>query len=592
MEQISNAYKKSIKDYNREIKGYVEIVYDSQPSDNYTISQIPNTIEYSKPTEIIDSNRKTKKYASLEPDRTLLDGSFILPNYNVIGDNAGYISNNVFSSIENKNIIITSDDPVTSSGITIYFEDNIPRNFIIKINETITFNVQNNDKSVYTKIFDTPIAISKLSLEISLIEHPNWRLRIPEIDLGISQIYEGGDLVSFSTDESIDLMMEQTPTNTCSVKLSNYDSQFDPLNPKGLTKYLTDNTLIKPFIGVVTENGPEYVGLGYFYIKDWSSDVNGNATINGQSILGKLASEVIKTDGEFYDNKTWYSYALSEYLTKMYGYKFVLNIGQINNMAVSKYNLLNYLQTLASCMTTSTLPRVFYASRKNEIKINSLSDIVQDSITKTELLEDAKYESKSILNTVSFKALGPWNTTSTTKEDVINQKYVLNKTEEYVYFTFSKPTSPYNNNGVFTYTASNGGRADIVDINNNLAYIKFIGTVGEQIAIKYNDYVFDKQPAYETTFSNGNVSGDKLSLDVSDYFEIESNAPKEIASYYLNNDKKYKITGKYNGNPAYLPGDKLEVETKFGKKEMILTRHKLIFDVGLSGTFEGVGNDE
>lgn len=592
MEQVSNAFKKSIKVTEREIKGYVEIIYDAKLIDNYIVTEIPETVEYSKKSEIIDSRKKAKNYASLENDRTLLDGSFILPNLSVVGDNAGFVSGSVFSDLNNKKITIESNSPVKSSGITIYFQDNIPTKFKIKINNEVEIIENENTHKTYNKIFDEAIEISKLTIEIISMEHANWRIRIPEIDLGISQVYEGEDLISFNTSEEIDLMMENTPTNICSVNLSNYENQFNPLNPKGLTRFLTENTLIKPFAGVVTENGPEYVGLGYFYIKDWSSDTNGNATINGQSIMNKLSNAEIKSDGTFFDDKLWYSYDLSQYLTNMYGYTFDLNIGYITNTEVKKYKLLDYLQTLASFMTTSEYPRKFYISRNNEIKLDSLKDEVVNSLSKTELLEDVKYQSKETLKIVLTKAINDYNMESTTKEDVLNQQYTLTATEEYVYFDLNKHINPYNNSGTFSYQASAGGRAELIDINKHLIYVKFIGQIGETITVKYNDYIFDNQPIFETTFSNGKQNGDKLELDFTDYFHLNSQSLKKTANFYLENDKKYKITGNYNGDPSILPGDCIEVETKFGIKKIIVTKSNLTFDGGLSGSFEGVGNDE
>lgn len=592
MEQVSDVFKKAIKATEREIKGYVEVIYDNQSNESYNITEIPEQIEYGNQSEIIDGIRKVKNYASLEPDRTLLDGTFILPNSNVVGDNVGYVSNQVFSDIENKIITIESDTPVTSSGITIYFQDNIAKDFNIKINDNVTFIESGNTHRVYNKIFDNPIQINKLSIEFVSMEHEDWRIRIPEIDLGISQVYEGEDLVSFNTDEEIDLMMEQTPTNTCSVNLSNYENQFDPINPTGLVKYLTDNTIIKPFCGIVTDNGIEYVCLGYYYVKDWSSDVNGNATVNGQSLMGKLSNEQIKSNGEFFDNKPWYSYDLSQYLTEMYGYKFNLDIGTIFHTDMKSYKLLEYLQALSSFMTQVEYPRKFYNSRTNEVKLDLLENYVVDTLTKTELTEDVKYETKSIVNKVSIKAINDYLLYSTGEEDVLNQQYTLVSNEEYIYFNFNKYVDPYNYQYNFSYESTSGGKAELVDVNKHLAYIKFTGQIGETITVHYSGYVYDDPPIYESTFTNEKNNGDKLELDFSNYFVLSSNEIKKTADFYLTNDKKYKITGKYNGNPALLTGDTVSVETKFGMKDVILTKLKLTFDGGLSGSFEGVGNDE
>ena len=598
METVSEAFKKAIKATEREVKGYVEVIFDNQDGSGYQLTTAPERLRNSLDTEIVDGIKKNKKYASLEENYTELDGSFLLPNYNIIGDKTGYVSNEIFSNIENRTITLSKEsDFVTSSGITIYFENNIAQRFTLTItnsdDESITLGVE-NDKSVYQHIFENSISIKSISINIQQMEYSNRRIRISEIDFGISQVYEDSDLVSFTTNEEIDLLFTSTPINTCTVNLNNYDNSFNPLNPTGLVKYLTDNCIMKPYIGVLTEeSGIEYVPMGFYYLKDWSSDNDGNVSLNGQSLMGILANLTIKSDGQFlYNNdQAWTGETLGAYLTKIYGYTFKLkSFGIAYNAYLKDINLLNYLKTIFAFMATKKLPRYFIISRNNEAILDLINDGIVDNIERVQLTDDVKYESKSIINKVSIVDIDNFNMSSNDRSDLLNQTYTLANTEEYVWMTFDKITNSDRKDKEFSYTSTGSGKAELIDYNRWMAYIKFTGNVGDSITVHLNGWKFENPPTLNITYQNDYKGGDTLSLDYTNYFNASNANLKDNANFYLEKDKKYKVTGNYIGDPSLTPGDTISVETKFGYKDLILTKSSLTFDGGLSGSFEGMGD--
>lgn len=602
METVSESFKNAIKSDTREIKGYVEVIYNEKDMTDYTVTSTFLLERISTYDNVLGSTKKIKKYASLEENYTLLDGSFILPNYNIIGDESGIVSEDIFENIENAtlNITNTSKEFITCSGITIYFEDNIARNFDILItyeDDAITsYNIQRNTKSIYQEIFDEEISIKSLKIKINQIEYPNRRIRIASIDFGISQIYEGNDLVSFTVNEEIDLLLTSTPINDCKINLSNYENAFNPLNPTGLTKYLNDNCVIKPYIGILTEeNGIEYVLTGHFYLKDWSNDANGNVTLNGQSLMGILSGLTLKSDGQFLynNNQNWTGKTLGNYLSKMYGYIFQFkSYGTGHNLYLKDTNLLNYLKTHFAFMATADYPRKFFISRNNEAILDLINDIPVDTISRKQLIEDVKYESKTVINKVKITDIDRFSSkSSTTKEDVLNQTYTLTANEEYVWFTFNKRISGrLDDREIFSYTNNGNGQAELVDYNNWLAYIKFTGNVGDAITIHLVAFVFENPSVLNFLFQNNAKIGDTLSLDYTNYFNASNERLKSNAEFYLTRDKKYKVTGNYIGDPSLTTGDTITVETKFGNKDVILTKIGLKFDGGLSGNFEGMGD--
>lgn len=595
METVSETFKKAIKSTEREIKGYVVVIFDNQDGSSYILTAAPERLRNSLESEIVDGIKRNNKYASLEENYTELDGSFLLPNYNVKGDKSGYVSNDIFSDIENKTITIAKEsDFVISSGITIYFENNIAQKFTLTIinsgDESSVIEVENN-KNVYQHIFDNPISIKSVSIDIQQMEYSNKRIRISEIDLGISQVYEGSDLVSFTTNEEIDLLFTSTPINSCMVNLNNYDNSFNPLNPTGLVKYLTDNCIIKPYIGVLTEdNGNEYIPMGYFYLKDWSSDNDGNVTMNGQSLMGILAGLTIKSDGQFlYNNgQSWNAETLSDYLTKMYGYTFKLkSFGTASNGFLKDANLLNYLKTSFAFMSTKSRPRFFSISRNNEAVLDLINDNPVDTVERNQLIEDVKYESKSIINKVKITDIDNFNMTSSDKGDLLNQTYTLTDVEEYVWFIFDKRT---NRDRDKTFSYSGTAKAELIDYNRWMAYIKFTGNIGDSATVHLIGYKFENPPTVNLIYQNNYKTGDDLSLDYTNYFDANNEILKDNAEFYLTRDKKYKITGNYTGDPSLTAGDTITIGTKFGNRDVVLTKVSLTFDGGLSGSFEGMGD--
>lgn len=593
METVSETFKKAIKATEREVKGYVEVIFDNQDGSGYQLTTAPERLRNSLDTEIVDGIKKNKKYASLEENYTELDGSFLLPNYNIIGDKTGYVSNEIFSNIENRTITLSKEsDFVTSSGITIYFENNIAQRFTLTItnsdDESITLEAE-NDKSVYQHIFENPISIKSININIQQMEYSNRRIRISEIDFGISQVYEGSDLVSFTTNEEIDLLFTSTPINTCTVNLNNYDNSFNPLNPTGLVKYLTDNCIMKPYIGVLTEeNGIEYVPMGYFYLKDWSSDNDGNVTLNGQSLMGILANLELKTDGNFLSNSYTPNQAM-KYFTNMYGYSFAFTYGSIDPTYTKQTKLLDYLQEEYSslCLVHDyAFPdyvMALYIDRNNTFREDSFSKKNVETLSRNDLLDEPKDEVISGIKEVDITSYSYTYSIDQKNTQVLNVEHTLTKNVEYIWYKLNKKTI----NGVFSYTSEKNGKATLIDNNECLLFVKIEGEIGEKIIISYTGDT--KNITYmKYNQSNSLKIGDVYEYKIDGY--LSPNARKYMIEGIYNNNHNHKMDINYIGDPSLIPGDSILIETMFGNKNIIITKQKLTFDGGLSGNIEGVGN--
>ena len=94
MISVSNSFKDAIKNENREIYGYVEVKYQNDDYD-LEVLQTPNTAEIVISDGLVNEGKVLKKFASLEDNYTLLDGSFMVWNENRPLE-YGFISDDVF----------------------------------------------------------------------------------------------------------------------------------------------------------------------------------------------------------------------------------------------------------------------------------------------------------------------------------------------------------------------------------------------------------------------------------------------------------------------------------------------------------------
>lgn len=608
MISVSDGFKKAIKENDRRIYGYVDVKYQNKSFDKVE-TQIPTRLDILSNNWLSVNKKIVQKYATLENNYTLLDGSFMVWNENSLVEN-GYATQDIFENINDNTIIITNNSTTTSSkGVSIYFKENLPFNFNVTINfrdgNSIIDEVRNNQTYNYQYIFTDEKVINNVEIQILNVEFPKNRLRIASVDFNMGDVYEGEELLSFDVTEELDLMIENLPINTCSVKLNNYPSQnggnrFDPINPTSIVRYLTSDATMKPYIGILTEtNGIEYVPMGVFYISDWSSDVDGNVSINGQSLMGLLKNTTISSDGTFL-RSTFTGTQIANYFRTMTGYSFKFVSGTYNNDYLQDTNLLNWIQAQMPFQimwynpnSASYNKRKFRITRYNVATEDNLSDEIVDYISRNELRSDVKYETKSVIKTVEVTNISSFNRSSSTIEAVVEDTYVLKAEEEYVWYHLKKYTN--YNSSTFNYTSTGGATATLIDKNYYMIYVKFSGHVGDTVSINYSGYIYDDPPTKVHSRSNDLALGDILSLDFSKYFKASDSAIDSSIEYYLTEDSKYKITMETIGDPSLEVGDTIAVQTRYvdnsdGYKNVIITRQDFTFDGGLQCNIEARGN--
>lgn len=261
-------------------ESFVEVTYWITEPDAQNLASESNngSIFYSDHQAIVDTDDKQfPKYATLENNMWVLDGSFgALPDKAPYGD-TGYVA-----SAEYPMVTITFPTVRTQPvpGITIVWSEAYgeyaTRCRITALNgtEIVTSDEFLND-SVYST-FDLPMSgYDRIYIEIIDWVVPDHRPRIERFYLGAREVYTKSELTKYSHSQSVDLLSTELPKNQISFSLDNSSDIWNPDNPVGNVRYLTDRQEVSVRYGYKLPTGMEWIPAGTFWISEWDTPSNG-----------------------------------------------------------------------------------------------------------------------------------------------------------------------------------------------------------------------------------------------------------------------------------------------------------------------------
>lgn len=621
MVTVSDSFKQSVSSTEREMKGYVEVTYtSSEAKTNATVSNYPNILkigsEWLEPSSIIDNDRIGKNYASLEQDYFLLDGTFVLPN-NIANENPGigYVSENTF---ENDNEISITPFQVSTNwgeikpvnGLTLYFKNNKPLDIEIQVTsgtnvETFTTNdVEIKDNGTVMLAFSER-TIDIVRVYVKDVLYTNRRIRLQEVDFGLSAIYEGTDLIRFKTIEQCNRFCEEIPINECEVVLGDYQDDFNSINPKSITKYLTSDVIIKPYVGVVTDEvGIEYCPQGWYVLDSWKKTED-DITLNGKGLLSKLQNTIYSIDNDYFHiARNYYKYIEGIDIVSSYNKED----DPSDNEAPTPSNIFYKLSSGLEAMQKS---RMYYGLAMSEAKwqgrwsgadmeINLLyfgkTEKVVGKINTNVLQKYQEITVNSPIKSISIKEYQ--YPSSESVNTVLYETTLVCDGEETLVYDYGKPYSTqtfiicndysslqiidarnhiYDSNGNLIYTPDYGG----VLLTYSYAKIRYNGTITFRIVANH-DY---KEEVSENLIK---CSNDGIDLKIDNSY-IAGNNSRTCSNFYANfrkeNHNKYSTKFTYNGNPSLELGDNIEVESKF--KNNGNTQYDLVWITKIESEFDG-----
>ena len=225
------------------------------------------------------SNSAAPKYATFEHNLWALDGS-----RNVIPDEAPY--NNVgYVSSDSSKASITMALPevrrVAIPGLTITWSSEYgeyPTEFSIVAKsgdvEIASTYVTGNTTNVTDVLLDL-VNYDSITIETFGWSLPNHRARIDKVSFGHVVTFNKNEVISYSHEQHGDLNSAELPKHSINFALDNVDGRWNPTNPTGIGKYLSERQQVQVRYGLDVDGTTEWISAGTFYLTEWRAPANG-----------------------------------------------------------------------------------------------------------------------------------------------------------------------------------------------------------------------------------------------------------------------------------------------------------------------------
>ena len=220
-----------------------------------------------------------KKYAVLERDFWKLDGTFVLPQKELVpNEQTGWWSDKISNAEgvfdEPPSLIFEWELPQSSVGFTLFFDDvanQYPSRFqITAYNESglIIKRTIIENTSVKCEV-NLPIE-NYIRLEFQMLQtsEPHRRVRLTEVIFGVIQRFNNSNVVSASVDYEFAPISESLPTSELTITIDNADASWNMANPKGVYSYLQQTQPLDVYFQI---NG-ESVFMGRYFFATASAE--------------------------------------------------------------------------------------------------------------------------------------------------------------------------------------------------------------------------------------------------------------------------------------------------------------------------------
>lgn len=117
-------------------------------------------------------------------------------------------------------------------------------------------------------------------------------------------VYTKRDLLSFTHQQTGSLVSGELPKNRIEFSLDNSDGKWNPSNPNGLERYLSDRLKVSLRYGYVINGIEEWIPGGVFYLSEWRTSLNGiTASFVARDVLEYMIDTPYtgKISGTLYD---------------------------------------------------------------------------------------------------------------------------------------------------------------------------------------------------------------------------------------------------------------------------------------------------
>lgn len=295
--------------------GISEVGLQESASASGTVEEIFSDVEKILGT----SDTKTDaKYATLEHNLWLLDGTrSLLPDTGPY-ENAGYVSN--VDQSGSVTLTLPETHTVAIPGVTIVWSSEYseyPPVFtvtayngsVVAAETTVTGNTQQR----------CLVDLEIINYDRVTVTVHNWclpyrRARIDYVFLGHMLTFTKNDILSYTHEQYGDLLTGEIPKCSIEFALDNTDQRWNPSNPTGLERYLSERQKLTVRYGMDVGGIVEWIKGGTFYLSEWSAPSNG---LEARFVARDLFEFLLNVDLEGYVYGSLYdliSYNASAYI--------------------------------------------------------------------------------------------------------------------------------------------------------------------------------------------------------------------------------------------------------------------------------------
>ena len=263
-------------------------------------------LPHSKLNDILGTEIVSTQYATFETKGFPLNGSTSLLGHDFY-HRQGYIYSklsDVTGTMNQDVLTISFKRPCDFVGYTLVFDPNVfPKSLVLKetlSNGEVKARYYTNNHSQIVMRTDAKNVV-KIQLHIREMNYPYVRFRLQHFQFGLGKLFENEALIDVTHEHYVHPVSAELPTGDLTFKVKNEQGEFAVDNPQSLLQYLSDDQIVNVTYGLNLETGTEWVNLGRFYLREWSTDNKGHATFKATDCYGVISehdtSEVLETIG-------------------------------------------------------------------------------------------------------------------------------------------------------------------------------------------------------------------------------------------------------------------------------------------------------
>lgn len=284
MEQVSDRWK-DLHKTDLLPEQHIEITYkvtEMGVNDSYA-AEDNGHVPYSSLARL-DNADNIPKYVTLEQNIWTLDGSLTIPHA-PYGD--GKYVGDVLSGgdgVFTMPTIILKWPEINEGlipGLTIQWSETYreyPISYRVKVynGESLIHTLTNDNNDSAFNVFLIDIQnYDRIEIEILKWCLPYRRARMEKVFIGIINTYTKGDLMNYSHEDSVDILSGELPKDSITFSLDNVESQWNPLNTEGISKYLMERQTLHVRYGMDIDGMTEWIDGGVFFLSEWNTPSNG-----------------------------------------------------------------------------------------------------------------------------------------------------------------------------------------------------------------------------------------------------------------------------------------------------------------------------